>query len=162
MRNRSGLIIFLFVVLIIVIMTQNGSLRRLFNGDGSSGFSIQPSVTNRPLVFNTAVPNSGYIIPTAYIPTAYIAPVYAPTLTPVFSGNVNNNSAISTAPPVGVVSATGQCIVPNGWQPYTIQAGETLALIAQVYNLTVEQIAAANCMSNPDLIYEGQIIAVPR
>jgi hypothetical protein len=163
MRNRSGLILFLIAVLIIVIMAQNGSLNRLFGGagSGSSGFFIEPAPTTRPLIFNTAVPNSNYIMPTAYLPTAYIAPVYAPTLTPRFSGNVNTGSTGATPPPVGVVSATGQCIVPNGWRPYTIQAGETLAVIAQLYNLTADQIAAANCMTNPDLIYEGQIIAVP-
>jgi hypothetical protein len=163
MRNRSGLIIFLFVLLIIIIMAQNGSLSRMFGGtgNGTPGFFVQPAETNRPLIFSTTAPNSGLILPTAYYPTAYIAPVYSPTYTPGYSGNVNNNNNVNAAPPVGIVSASGQCIVPNGWQPYTIQAGETLALIAQLYNLTSDQLAAANCMSNPDLIYEGQVIAVP-
>jgi LysM repeat protein len=52
-------------------------------------------------------------------------------------------------------------VVPNGWVAYTIQSGETLALIAQRYNLTVQQLASANCMDNPDLIFADQVIAVP-
>jgi LysM repeat protein len=51
--------------------------------------------------------------------------------------------------------------VPNGWVAYTVQAGDTLAAIAASYNLTVDQLAAANCLQDPDLIYEGQVLAVP-
>ena len=51
--------------------------------------------------------------------------------------------------------------IQGSYPAYTVQAGETLAVIAQRYSLTVEQMAAANCVQNPDLIYEDQTLAVP-
>jgi LysM repeat protein len=48
------------------------------------------------------------------------------------------------------------------WEIYIIQAGETLFSIARRYNLTVAQLAAANCLENTRLIYAGDSLRVPR
>jgi len=162
MRDRASLILFIFIILIVIILAQNGTLGNLFSGNPS--LNLLPTTfpqgglvsTVRPLVFSTSVPANN-VYPTPWGPTAYVPPAYAPAYAPTDVG-ISQPVAGGSA---GVVSSGGQCIVPNGWAPYTIQAGETLATIASSYNLTVDQLSAANCLDNPDLIYAGQVIAVP-
>ncbi|MGI6574618.1 MAG: LysM peptidoglycan-binding domain-containing protein [bacterium] len=51
---------------------------------------------------------------------------------------------------------------PEGFL-YTIQRGETLLAIARRYNLTVNQLLAANPqIVDPDIIFVGQVICIPR
>jgi LysM repeat protein len=153
MRSRASLILFLLFVLLLIILANNGALGNLFTTTSTTPIFSGP--TARPLVFATAVPRSGGVIPTAFAPTAFMS--NPPTVSLDQSGNSSN---VQSAPS-GVVAPSGQCVVPNGWVAYTIQPGDTLALIAQRYNLTVQQLASANCMDNPDLIYADQVIAVP-
>jgi LysM domain len=160
MRNRASLILFIFIILLVIILAQNGVLGSLISSLGGSeifSVTVQPGLpTVRPLIFVTPTPRN-QILPPPLLPTVYSPPVYAPT----YPGQPTDLPGTGpTAVPQGVPSG-GQCIVPNGWVPYTIQAGETLANIAAAYNLTAEQLASANCLPNPDLIYEGQVIAVP-
>lgn len=44
---------------------------------------------------------------------------------------------------------------------HVVGAGETLGLIAQRYNVTLEQILALNDLPNPDLIAVGQVLQLP-
>jgi nucleoid-associated protein YgaU len=44
---------------------------------------------------------------------------------------------------------------------YTIQPGDTLRGIAQAFATTVEALASANGIANPDLIYAGSTITIP-
>lgn len=46
-------------------------------------------------------------------------------------------------------------------QTHTVQAGETLFSIARRYGLTVQQLASANRITNPELIYVGQVLVIP-
>ncbi len=43
-------------------------------------------------------------------------------------------------------------------ETYTVQSGDTLSEIAETYNTTVKKLVSQNKISNPDLIYIGQII----
>ena len=45
---------------------------------------------------------------------------------------------------------------------YTVKAGDTLYSIARTYNVTVAQIAAANNITNVNLIRVGQVLKIPR
>ncbi len=164
MRDRASLILFIFLIIILIVMAQNGTLGGLFS-ELSNGFSVtvQPGfATVRPLSFSTPTARS-QVFPPPVLPTVYLPPAYAPTY-PAAQPPASNGQPPTSIPQAvqpGVVNATGQCVVPNGWGAYTIQAGETLGTIAAAYNLTVDQLAAANCIENPNLVYEGQIIAVP-
>ncbi len=152
MRSRASLILFIFFILLIIILANNGALGTLFSTTSTTPIFSGP--TARPLVFATAVPGSGGVIPTAYAPTAFMS---VPPTTDLGQSQSSGQSNV----PSGALAPSGQCVVPNGWVPYTIQSGDTLATIAQRYNLTVQQLASANCMQNPDLIYADQVIAVP-
>jgi LysM repeat protein len=46
-------------------------------------------------------------------------------------------------------------------QTYLVQPGDTLFSIARSFGLTVQQIAAANGITNPALIYAGQVLIIP-
>ena len=153
MRSRASLILFLFVVLLLIILANNGSLGNLFSNISTTPIFLGP--TARPLDFSTQIPG---VIPSAYAPTAFMS--VPPTVSLDQSGSQSQTGG-QVDVPAGQVAADGQCVVPNGWVAYTIQSGETIAIIASQYGLTVQQLAAANCMQNPDLIYAGQVIAVP-
>ena len=44
---------------------------------------------------------------------------------------------------------------------YTVQEGDTLGSIAQAHAVSVEDLAAANSLANPNLLYVGQTLIVP-
>lgn len=50
---------------------------------------------------------------------------------------------------------------PPNWVPYTIEAGDSLGLLAQQTNSTISEIVAGNCMENPDQIEIDQVIYLP-
>ncbi|MBE3598800.1 MAG: LysM peptidoglycan-binding domain-containing protein [Limnochordaceae bacterium] len=53
-------------------------------------------------------------------------------------------------------------ICPPGSTAYTVQPGDTLFFIAQRFGTTVTAILALNPqITNPDLIFPGQVICVP-
>jgi len=58
----------------------------------------------------------------------------------------------------GVVSGTAQ--TPAEQQQYIIQPGDTLASIAAKFGVTVQSLAAANNISNIDMIYAGKILII--
>lgn len=47
------------------------------------------------------------------------------------------------------------------WVEYTVKSGDTLSSIANKYNTTVDILVEKNNISNPNLIYKGQVILVP-
>ena len=50
---------------------------------------------------------------------------------------------------------------PSGDCTYTIQRGDTLSAIAIRFNTTVATLSAANGITNPNLIFAGQVLKVP-
>ncbi len=60
-----------------------------------------------------------------------------------------------------IVLASSVTLVQAQEQTHVVQAGETLYRIAVRYGLTVEQLAAANGITNPALIYVGQVLVIP-
>ena len=44
---------------------------------------------------------------------------------------------------------------------YIVKYGDTLSEIAEMYGLTYQELAAYNNISNPDLIFPGQVIRIP-
>lgn len=64
-------------------------------------------------------------------------------------------------PNPGVVPGSGATPTPAKGRQHVVRAGETLASIAWRYGVTVEAIQAANGLSNPNLIYVGQVLIIP-
>lgn len=82
----------------------------------------------------TAMPTQQFIIPTATpLPTTTFTPV--PTV-------IN-------------------CTPYTAWPAYKVVAGDTLGVIATLTNTTTAALVTANCLTNPDAIYVGQVLYVP-
>jgi LysM repeat protein len=50
---------------------------------------------------------------------------------------------------------------PKGTKNHTVMAGESLWLIAQKYNVELQDLLTVNQLANPELIYPGQTIIIP-
>ncbi len=76
--------------------------------------------------------------------------------------------AFTPLPPVDQQPLTTQeAINPNcpatppGWIPYTVVPGDSMGLLAEQTDSTIEELVAGNCLDNPDQIYVGQQIFLP-
>lgn len=50
---------------------------------------------------------------------------------------------------------------PSDGIQYVVKTGDTLTKISKTYGVTVQQIASANNISNPNLIYVNQVLTIP-
>ena len=60
MRDRASLVLFIFIILLVIILAQNGVLGNLLSnlssGDNIFSVTVQPGLpTVRPLIFGTAI-----------------------------------------------------------------------------------------------------------
>lgn len=109
----------------------------------SSGDDTNPTPTSVPIIRS---------------PTAALTPtptIVILTPTPLPTGAAITNP--TTIPPTQV-----NCFPQTGWPVYTVAPGDTLGVIAQVTGTSVAQLASANCLTNPELIYVGQQLRVPQ
>lgn len=74
-----------------------------------------------------------------------------------FSKGTTNNT--TTTPKVENKPTTSQNA--NGYTTYTVKSGDTLSGIAEKYGTTYQTLANYNGISNPHMIYEGQVIKIP-
>ncbi|MBS8229224.1 LysM peptidoglycan-binding domain-containing protein [Vannielia litorea] len=79
-----------------------------------------------------------------------------------------DDTGSETGPSVVIPVLFGPLILPGykGWQPYTVQAGDTLTSIAQAQYGSADfgPIFEANqhVLANPNLIFPGQVLRIPR
>lgn len=60
-----------------------------------------------------------------------------------------------------VILAPSGATSAQGTTTHVVQPGETLGAIARQYGVTVEAIAFANGITNPNLIFAGQVLVIP-
>jgi LysM repeat protein len=98
-------------------------------------------------------------------PTPTARPAQA-TLAPGNSAAPTLFASITPLPGFGGASPTqpagGSCPTPAGWVPYTIEGGDSLGALADATGVAVQDIVNANCMADPDTLYTGQTIYLPR
>jgi LysM repeat protein len=68
--------------------------------------------------------------------------------------------AISPTPTVTPSPTPTACPLPTDWQRYIVGPFDTLALLAQRFNLSPDQLARSNCLAQP-VVNVGQAIFVP-
>lgn len=67
-------------------------------------------------------------------------------------------------PPIRTTVAsttTTTTTIPPGQRFYTVNSGDTLAVIAERFEVTVQSIVDANGLENPDDIQAGQTLEIP-
>lgn len=64
------------------------------------------------------------------------------------------------APPVVITVVPNQA-GPTSGRTYTVARGDNLSKIAAYFGTSVQAIMVANNLTNPDLIYEGQVLIIP-
>lgn len=74
--------------------------------------------------------------------------------------NISNPNLIYPGEKITITSNTTNLGNECGKILYTIKRGDTLSEIAQEYGTTVNEIATLNNISNPNLIYAGNIIRI--
>jgi len=82
------------------------------------------------------------------------------------TGSPVNDLAVSSEGFIGLGTADGSLqvwmVVSAGSLLHTVKAGENLESIAAVYQTTAAALARANNISNPGLIFPGQVLLIPR
>ena len=78
----------------------------------------------------------------------------------------STSTRVSTPPATGAAAASATPLpTPSPTSPgpllYTVQEGDTLGAIAQIYDLSVEDLMAANGLNNPHVLQVGQTLVIP-
>lgn len=90
-------------------------------------------------------------------------PTTAPTNAPAVQAPPPT-AAPNSAPDSGVPTDPTACVprIPEGWEDYTVKAGDTLSAVALASGTSVEALIAANCLPASGLLITGQRIYVPQ
>ena len=112
----------------------------------SLGGSEEPTVVPSPRPLNSFItPTSAFIVVTN-TPTVTSAPA---TSTP-FNNTSSNSGNVST------------CTKRTDWYVYTVKSGDTLNAIARAVQSDAGTLQNANCLANPNSLFVGQVLYVPR
>ena len=140
----------------------------------SNILSLNPSITNPNLIYpgqniiintsnsNDSVMNTTYTVKRGDT-LSEIALKYNTTVSNLV--NLNNISNPNLIYPGQVITINGSNNIENGQNScgkitYTIKRGDTLSSIARKYNTSVNKLVMLNNISNPNLIYAGNIIII--
>lgn len=88
-------------------------------------------------------------------------PEPSPTTAPGQDTATPHPTLTKTSLPSVTFSPPTECPPPQGWTVYMIQNDDILALLAQKYHVTVEQIIHANCLMTSSLL-PGTILYLPQ
>ncbi|HLU10163.1 MAG TPA: LysM peptidoglycan-binding domain-containing protein [Oceanobacillus sp.] len=84
----------------------------------------------------------------------------SPTLSPTFDTSISIPGLRGAETPTP--SSTPGCEPREDWQlTYTVREGDSIARIAEQYGTYIRDLAAGNCLSDPDFITVGQVLRVP-
>jgi LysM repeat protein len=95
-------------------------------------------------------------------PSATFTPSPTPTPT-LFVPTVLPELLTPNPTPIGAAAlAEPPCTPRRDWMPYTVQAGETLFSLARRAQISLAELARANCISDLSRLVVGTVIYVPR
>jgi LysM repeat protein len=132
--------------------------------------AIVPAHTPTPVGVATTTPTfvatwtpsptvTGASTPAAMPTAAATSPVVA-TSTAAAPATATPTNAPISAPTVVLLPPTPVCLIPAGWQSYSVRPGDTLTGLAWRTGATVAAIMQANCLRSTT-IYAGQRLYLP-
>jgi LysM repeat protein len=161
MRRSSSTAIALTLTIVVAIIVVGGCTRAKPAGETSTQVMASPTVEAPAGATVVAVEATPTLVPTGEMPldltltlAASSSEEVTPTATPTSPSGVPTQTPTST--PTTPPGTPGAPIV------HVVQRGENLFRIALRYNTTVDAIAAANGIRNPQLIYVGQKLTIPQ
>ncbi|MBN1963920.1 MAG: LysM peptidoglycan-binding domain-containing protein [Anaerolineae bacterium] len=179
MQRDSGLLTFFFLIgiasviglmAIVLLLAADASPNVLAQQltaapSGQSGQAAQVATETIPpyTPLATLTPSQTLLPPPTFEPpTATPIPSSTATFTatPVYEVNVSipGLHGGETATP----TTTPGCEVREDWHlTYTVQFDDALERIANRYGLYTSELAAGNCIEDPDVLREGQVLHVP-
>ena len=124
--------------------------------------TVAPVPTEGPTLFTTTATTIAGVTstiitvpPTVPPPPTTCKPCNVPTVPPPPSTNKDD----TTTADAGSSTSTATTTKPTH-QTYTVKSGDTLGSIAATFHTTVAALQALNGISNPDSIYEGEVLKV--
>ena len=135
--NRLGMLAGVAAVFALVLAGCFGG------GGGNDDESSETTVTTTAAPVVSVVSVVTPVVPPVAPPTPTAAPAPAPT------------TAAPVVPTPTTAAPTSSSLT------YTVQSGDTLAAIADRFNVSVDDIVDANSIDNPDVISVGQQLAIP-
>ena len=141
MKRRLPVTIAAAICLLILFVTPilADALYTVKPGDTLFSIARQFNTTVQTLATANGLPNPNLI----YVGQVLTIPDVSPTPT-------------ATTPPGGTPTPT-----PTSTNTYVVKAGDTLGLIAVRFGVTIQAIAAANNLTNINIIYVGQVLIIP-
>lgn len=127
---------------------------------GESFESLAQKYGNLPILLAEANCLAGETLPAGML--IYLPPITAtqtPTLTATPTPTLTPTKG--KRPRSTHTRVVADCYIASGWALYTVQAGDTLYSIGQIFGMSAAQIQAGNCMGSNTLIHTGEQIYVP-
>lgn len=116
--------------------------------------------TQTPIIITaTPLPATPTLIPSATFTTTPM-----PSLTPPTSdsGSADDEQASPAQVARPVNNFKSNCTAKQDWEIYTVKVGDTLGRLATQTNSTLNKLADANCLINPNIIVVGQSLRLPQ
>ncbi len=121
-----------------------------------------PGVPATSTEMPATVPPTNTASPTAP-PTQAATETPAPTATIAATATSPQSVPVVQQPPTQQpVSQPPTCNPRTDWPVYIVATGDTLGRLATATNSTIGALAAANCLTNANVIHVGQALRVPR
>lgn len=161
MKRGASTAIMLALAIVVATIGVGGCTRPKPTSDSSARVMVSPTIEAPPGSTVVAVEATSTRVPPGEMPLDL-------TLTLAASTTVVVTATATPTSPSGVPAHTPTPTptispgTPGAPIVHVVQRGENLFRIALRYNTTVDAIAAANGIRNPQLIYVGQKLTIPR
>ena len=97
-------------------------------------------------------PTANPVLPTQ--PSTSISPTLFASITPLVPGGGTSPTQAPNGDP--------SCTIPGNWVQYTVEIGDLMSSLADATSASIQEIMNGNCLTDPDTLYIGQVIYLPR
>ena len=164
-RLIMRLSVWFVVVAVLTGLVALSSAARLAESQDTALVRVVQTVLNaRPTLENSLTPSLTWTTAPTETPTT--VPTTTSTPSPIPTGTASPMPTSTSTPTAQPTSTQLPSLTPPGKTPvansiYTVRSGDTLNLIAQRQNVSLENLIAANNLANPSLIRAGQVLTIP-